>query len=101
MRLLRWLIVGTGLSLFALALALHYRIDALFDFGASPAASPTASDGMIRFEKFGQKQTFIIKVFDNRSEAERVCGKDNIMQWEELTPTHSRDGGFSCRSDLP
>jgi hypothetical protein len=101
MRVLRWLIVGLGLSLLALSLALHYRIGARFDFGAPPAAPPIASDGMIRIEKFGQKQTFIIRVFDNRTDAERLCGKDNIMQWEELPPTHSRADAFSCRSDLP
>jgi hypothetical protein len=101
MRLLRWLIGGAGLSLFALSLALHYRIDARFDFGAPPAPSPTASDGTIRVKKFGLEQELIVKVFDARDEAERICGRDNIMQWEKITRTESKDGRYSCRSDLP
>jgi len=100
MRLLRWLFVGLGLSLLALSLSLHYRIDARFNFGAPPATSPTASEGTIRVKKFGLEQTFIVKVFDTRGEAEHICGRDNIMQWEEITPTESKDGPYSCRSDL-
>jgi len=76
MRLLRWLFVGAGLSLLALSISLHYRIDAGFDFRAPRAASPTAS---IRIKKFGSKQTFIVKVFGTRGEAEPKCGRDNIM----------------------
>jgi hypothetical protein len=102
MRLLQWLIVGASLSLLALSLLLHYRIDARSNFRAPPAApSPTASDGTIRVKKFGSEQTFILKVFDTRDEAERICGRNNLFQWEELTSTESKDGRYSCRSDLP
>jgi hypothetical protein len=101
MRWLRWLIVGAGLSLLALSILLHYRIDAPFDFGAPPAAVPTGSDGTIRIRKFGIEQTFIIRVFDTRAEADSMCGSDNIMQWEVITPTESKDGRYSCRSELP
>jgi len=99
MRLLRWLIVGAGLSLLALSISLHWN-DARFDFGAPPAASPTASGGTIRVKQFGLEQTFTVNVFDTRSEAERRCGRDNVMRWEEITPTESRDRGYSCRSAL-
>ena len=100
MRLLRWLFVGTGLSLFALSISLHYRNDAHFDFSVPPAASPTASGGTIQVKKFGLKQTFAVKVFDTRTEAERTCGEDNIMRWEEITGTKSKGGMYSCRSAL-
>jgi hypothetical protein len=97
MRLLQWLIVGTSLSLLALSLVLHYRIDARFNFRAPPAPSPTASEGTIRVKKFGLEH-FIIKVFDTRDEAERICGRDNVLRWEEVTSTESKDGRYSCRS---
>jgi len=100
MRMLRWLIVGAGMSLLALSMSLHYRIDARFDVGAPPAAFSTAPDGTIRIEKFGSEQTFIVKVFDTRGEAERICSKGNVLRWEEITPTESRDGGYGCRYDL-
>ncbi len=101
MRLFRRLIVGTGISVLALSISLQYGIDARFIFGAPPATSPVASDGTIRVKKFGLEQTFIVWAFDTRSEAESICGRDNIMQWEEITPTGSKDGRYSCRSDLP
>ena len=100
MRWLRRLIVGAGLSLLALSIVLHYRIDARFDFGAPPASSPIASDATVRVTKFGSEQAFIVSVFGTRDEAERICGSDNIMQWEEITPTESKDGPYGCRSDL-
>src|SRR5262249_42196824 len=100
MRLLRWLIVGAGLSLLALSISLHYRIDARFDIRAPPAASSTASGGTIQVEQFGLKQTFAVKVFDTRSEAERTCGRGNIMRWEEISPKESKGGPYGCRSDL-
>ena len=100
MRSLRWLIVGAGLALLALSISLHYRLDARLNFGTPRATSATASESTIRVEKFGSKQTSIVKVFDTRDEAVRVCGTDNIMQWEEITPPESKDGKYSCRSDL-
>lgn len=100
MRLLHWLIIGAGLSLFALSILLHYRIGARFDFGASQAASLTASEGTIHIRKFGSEQTFIVRVFDTRGEAERICGDGNVMRWEEITTTENKAGRYSCRSDL-
>ena len=103
MRLLRWLFVGVGLSLFALSLALHYRIDAYFEsFGAPSAAFPAdQSERAISVRKFGSEQMFSVLEFKNRSDAVRACGEDNIMRWEVITRTQSHDGGYSCRSDLP
>jgi hypothetical protein len=101
MRLLRWLIVAAGLSLLVLSMSLHYPIDPASIFAAPRLPSPNVSDGTIRVRKFGLEQTFIVKAFGTRAEAEHVCGKDNIMQWEVITRTESKDGRFSCRSDLP
>lgn len=102
MRLLRWVIVGAGLSLLGLSLATHYRIDAYyFDFVESQAASLPASNGTIRVEKFGIRETRIVKLFASRTEAESACGAGNILQWERITRTGSEDGGFSCASDMP
>ena len=66
-RLLRWLIVAAGLSLFTLSHALHYRIDTYFHFEAPPAAPTIAPDGMVRVELFGLEQKLAVRVFDNRT----------------------------------
>jgi hypothetical protein len=85
MRLLRSLIVVAGLSLLGFSMLLHYGIDPASIFAAPRLPSPIASDGTIRVRKFGLEQTFIVKAFGDRDEAEHACG----------------NGRFSCRSDLP
>jgi hypothetical protein len=100
LRMLRWLIAGASLSLLALSISLHYRIDARFDFRAPPVASSAPSDGIMRIKKFGIEETFIVRAFDTRGDAERICGRDNVMQWEEITPKESKGGRYSCRSDV-
>jgi hypothetical protein len=102
MRLLRWLIVAASLSLLALSMSLHYRLDDRFaDFGAPSATFPTdQSERTISVQQFGSEQTLSVTEYKNRSDALRACGEDNIMQWEVITRTESKDGGYSCRSDL-
>jgi hypothetical protein len=100
MRLLRWLIVAAGLSLFTLSLALHYRIDTYLDYEAPPAAPTIAPDGMVRVELFGLEQKLAVRVFDNRTDAEHACGKDDVIQWHEIpSRRRSTDGKYSCHSD--
>jgi hypothetical protein len=57
MRLLRWVIAGAGLSLLALSMSLHHRIDTASIFGAPRMPSSTAFDGTTRVKKFGQDQS--------------------------------------------
>lgn len=88
--------------MFTLSLALHYQIDTYFDFEAPPDAPTIAPDGMIRGVKmFGLEQELTVRVFDNRSEAERTCGKDDVIQWEKITRRGSWDGErYNCIPDL-
>jgi hypothetical protein len=72
--MLRRLIVGAGLSLLALSIFLHYRIDARFDSRAPPVATSAASNGIMRIKKFGIEETFIVRAFDIRGDGERICG---------------------------
>jgi len=83
MPLLRWLIAGAALSLFALSLWFHIGVGARFSVGGPPAASPT-------------ERTVPFKKFDTRSEAGRICGKNNTTHMEEITPTESKDAGYTC-----
>src|SRR5262249_28468053 len=99
MRLLRWLIVGAGLSLLALSISLHWN-DARFDFGAPPAASPTASGGTIRVKQFGLEQTSPDKVSHPRRGAGRRGGKKNVGGGEETPPKKSGARGYSSPSFL-
>jgi hypothetical protein len=70
----KWLFVTLVLAL-AIYLGMH---DVLFKPKAPPVAPSTY-------------ETFNIKAFKTRSEAEDTCGKNNVMYSEEITPTESRD----------
>jgi hypothetical protein len=80
----KWLFVAL-----VLALAIYLgTFDVLLKPKAPPPAPPVASS------------TFPVRPFNSRSEAEHVCGENNIMAFEELTPTESKDA-FICSDWWP
>ena len=80
----RWLFVTLVLA-FAIYLG-------QFDFLLEPKALPYVPPASTY-----SKYQIYIQHFDTRAEAEQVCGKNNIAGVEEITPTESKDAGYTCR----
>jgi len=86
-RIITAVIVGVSLVAAGFAFLVHLgKAGIRSNFGAPPAASSTREE----------YPSIIFKKFDARSEAERVCGKNNITHIEEITPTESKDAGYTC-----